>query len=75
MLIVKPKLTAILKKKKMTQTELSILSNVPQSAISRFDKSEQHKDSHLFSISKALNLSIEELFYVEETKKSSSQGE
>ncbi|MGG3622837.1 helix-turn-helix transcriptional regulator [Bacillus gobiensis] len=60
---VKPRLGEILKERNLTQTELAKLSKVPQSAISRFDKNEQHKDLHLVSISKALKLkSIDELF-------------
>ncbi|MGG3694309.1 helix-turn-helix domain-containing protein [Heyndrickxia ginsengihumi] len=67
---VKPRLLEILKERDMTQTELSNLSNVPQSAISRFDKNKQHMDQHLVAISKALDLNIEDLFYIEETEES-----
>ncbi|MBB6445399.1 helix-turn-helix domain-containing protein [Bacillus benzoevorans] len=66
MYIIKPRLGAILKEKGWTQTALADKANVPQSAISRFDKNEQHKDVHLFAISRALGLTIEELFIIEE---------
>lgn len=47
-------------------SDLAEKANVPQSAISRFDKNEQHKDIHLISISKALGLSIEDILDIEE---------
>lgn len=59
---VRPKLTSILKERGMTQMELSEISGVPQGSISRFDNNSRHEASHLFSISKALGISIEELF-------------
>lgn len=62
---VKPQLGKLLRERNMTQTALSEVSNVPQSAISRFDKNEQHKDVHLIAISRALDIPIEELFEVE----------
>ena len=65
---VKPRLSEILKELDMTQTTLANKSQVPQSAISRFDKNEQHKDIHLISISKALDISIEDLFHITEKK-------
>lgn len=66
MLIVKPRLSEILKARDMTQMDISMLSKVPQSAISRFDKNTQHSDIHLFSISRALGINVEELFEVTE---------
>lgn len=65
MYTVKPKLSKILKERDITQTKLSEMTGVPQSAISRFDTNKQHMDVHLVSISKALNLRIEELFEIE----------
>ncbi|MFC9599802.1 helix-turn-helix domain-containing protein [Peribacillus butanolivorans] len=65
---VKPILSKILKKRGITQTKLAEMANVPQSAISRFDKNEQHKDTHLVSISKALGVKIEDLFEIEKKK-------
>jgi transcriptional regulator with XRE-family HTH domain len=59
---VRPKLTSILKERGMTQMELSEISGVPQGSISRFDNNSRHEASHLFSISKALGISIEDLF-------------
>lgn len=66
MIIVTPQLGKILKSRDMTQVEISNLSEVPQSAISRFDKNKQHSDIHLFSIAKALNIRVEDLFDVTE---------
>jgi transcriptional regulator with XRE-family HTH domain len=59
---VKPKLRKIMKDRDITQLKLSELSGVPQGSISRFDEKSRHEASHLFSISKALNLAIEDLF-------------
>jgi len=44
------------------------MAGIPQTAISRFDKAGQHKDEHLFLIARALGISVEELFIVEEQK-------
>ncbi|MNW36765.1 helix-turn-helix protein [compost metagenome] len=66
MLEVKPNLIALLKERGMTQQQLSELSGVPQSAISRFDTNKQHSDIHLFSIARALNVKIEDIFVVSE---------
>lgn len=68
MIEVRPNLTNILKEKGMTQQQLSTLSGVPQSAISRFDSNKQHTDVHVFAIAKALNMGVEELFIVGEGK-------
>ncbi|WP_110928757.1 helix-turn-helix domain-containing protein [Bacillus massiliglaciei] len=68
---VKARLGEILKERNMTQIVLANKANVPQSAISRFDRNEQHKDVHLVSISKALNLQIEDLFHI--TKKEDAE--
>jgi putative transcriptional regulator len=62
---VKPRLGEILKERSMTQTQLAEMAKIPQSAISRFDKNAQHKDEHLIAISRALGITIEELFHVE----------
>lgn len=64
----KPKLSSILKERGMTQLELSTLSGVPQGSISRFDKNDRHVDWHVFSIARALGLSAEDLFSIEEAK-------
>ncbi|MFW5433686.1 helix-turn-helix domain-containing protein [Paenibacillus apiarius] len=63
---VTPRLNEILKDRKLTQTELSEMSGVPQGSISRFDKNSRHEDVHLFAIARALNLKVEELFHIKE---------
>jgi DNA-binding XRE family transcriptional regulator len=50
----------------MTQTELSQLTGIPQGTISKFDRNRQHMDLHLVIISRALNLTIEDLFEIEQ---------
>lgn len=65
MLNVKPKLTALMKERGITQQQLSDMTNVPQGSISRFDKNERHVDWHLFAIARALDISVEDLFDVE----------
>ena len=66
LLTVKPKLNKILKERKMTQTELAEKTGINPPVIYRFDKSKQHQDIHLVLISRALNISIEELFEIED---------
>lgn len=66
MIKVSPNLMAILKQRGITQQELSNKSGVPQGSISRFDKNTRHEASHLFSIARALGVSIEQLFIVEQ---------
>lgn len=66
MLVVTPRLGAILKERGLTQTELSSMSGVPQGSISRFDKNNRHEDAHLFAIARALGISVEDLFTVGE---------
>ncbi|MEV2280800.1 helix-turn-helix transcriptional regulator [Paenibacillus larvae] len=63
-MIVTPKLNQILKDR--TQMQLSQMTGVPQGSISRFDKNSRHEDAHLFAIARALGITIEELFNVEE---------
>lgn len=62
MVNVKPRLYSIIKERGITQTELSELAGVSQATISRFDKNEKFHAVHLFSIAKALDLKIEDLF-------------
>lgn len=64
MIEVTPRLSVILKERGITQTQLSEMSGVPQGSISRFDKNSRHEAAHLFAISRALGVSIEELFQV-----------
>lgn len=61
---VRPKLSKILKERNITQLDIATAADVPQSFISRFDRSENHNDSNLYSIAKALNIKIEDLFEV-----------
>jgi transcriptional regulator with XRE-family HTH domain len=62
---VRPRLKEILDQKGWTQEYLSQQSGVPQSAISRFDRSTQRKDQHLFQLRIALGLkTVDELFEV-----------
>ncbi|WP_332237986.1 helix-turn-helix domain-containing protein [Sporolactobacillus sp. KGMB 08714] len=63
-MIVKPILHEILKRKGMTQKELSLKANIQAPYISRFDSQISHKDEHLFLIAKALDCKIEDLFEV-----------
>jgi transcriptional regulator with XRE-family HTH domain len=63
-----PKLNKLLKEKGWTQMMLSEKSGVPQGSISRFDKNSRHEASHLFSIARALGVSVEDLFEVSEEK-------
>jgi predicted XRE-type DNA-binding protein len=63
---VRPKLNKILKERNMRQYQLSELSGVPQGSISRFDGNSRHHDSHMFSIARALELNVEDLFEVKE---------
>lgn len=64
MIIVRPRLSEIIKERNLTQMQLAEMSGVPQGSISRFDKNERHVDWHVFAIAKALGLSIEELFVI-----------
>jgi transcriptional regulator with XRE-family HTH domain len=59
-------LLSILKERSLTQIDLAEMAGITQAAVSRFDRNVQYRIDHLFKISKALNLSIEELFEVEE---------
>lgn len=61
-----PRLHAVMKAKGWTQVRLAEASGVPQGPISRFDKNTRHEDWHVFSIAKALEVEVEELFEIEE---------
>jgi len=65
-LVVRPRLSELLKERGITQLELSRMSGVPQGTISRFDKNNRHEAAHLFTIARALGVQIEDLFEVEE---------
>ena len=55
-----------MKERGLIQMKLSEMSGVLQSSISRFDRNNQHIDWHLFKIAKALEISVEDLFEIEE---------
>ncbi|ANY67720.1 transcriptional regulator [Paenibacillus sp. BIHB 4019] len=63
---VTPQLGKILTERGLTQNTLSEMSGVPQGSISRFDKNSRHESAHLVAISRALGLTIEDLFIVVE---------
>ena len=56
------KLNELLRKRGLTQTQLSDRTGIPQGTISRFDKKTRHEIKHLVSIANALNVRIEDLF-------------
>ncbi|MFD1267586.1 helix-turn-helix domain-containing protein [Paenibacillus motobuensis] len=68
MIKVTPRLNEILKERDITQLQLAAMSGVPQPSISRFDKNTRHEAVHLFAISCALGVSIEELFRVDDSE-------
>lgn len=70
---VKPRLLPLLKERGITQTHLSELSGVPQGSISRFDRNTRHESSHLIAIARALDVTIEELFEVDQTTKKTTE--
>lgn len=70
---VTPKLGKILKERVITQQQLAQMTGITQASISRFDRNKQHMDLHLVLISKALNLNIEDLFDISETKKNDAE--
>ncbi|MBK4202683.1 XRE family transcriptional regulator [Bacillus subtilis] len=63
-----PRLHAVMKDKGWTQVRLAEASGVPQGSISRFDKNTRHEDWHVFSIAKALDVEVDELFEIEDTE-------
>lgn len=73
-LIVVPKLNKILKERKMTQSQLAELTGITQASISRFDRNKQHLDVHLFSISKTLGISVEDLFDIKIVEKGTADA-
>jgi putative transcriptional regulator len=63
--IVKPRLLEILASRGLTQKKVAEAAGIPQAAISRFDKQQNHADAHLFALKAALGLSsVDELFEV-----------
>lgn len=65
MVKVTPKLGKILKERGMTQTELAAKANIPQAAVSRFDRASQGSYTNIIAIARALELSVEDLFDIE----------
>ncbi|MED4579041.1 helix-turn-helix transcriptional regulator [Bacillus atrophaeus] len=63
---VTPKLNSVMKAKGWTQVRLSEATGVTQGSISRFDKNNRHEDWHVFSIARALDVEVEELFEITE---------
>lgn len=63
---VTPKLNTIREELGLTQTQLSKMAKVNQPFISKFDKTENYSIQNLISIAKALNMSVEQLFTIEE---------
>ncbi|MDO7347103.1 helix-turn-helix transcriptional regulator [Bacillus stercoris] len=59
-----PRLHAVMKAKGWTQVRLAEASGVTQGSISRFDKNTRHEDWHVFSIAKALEVEVDELFEI-----------
>lgn len=72
---IKPKLNKILKERNMTQNELSIKTGITQPVISRFDKNGQHRSIHLYLISRALDLKIDDLFEVNANSENHTEKE
>ncbi len=66
MLTIKPKLAEILQDRCLTQKELADMAGVTQAAVSRFSRNTRYEITHLFAIARALEVSIEDLFEVEE---------
>lgn len=66
---VRPCLNKLLDKKNMTQQQLSDKIGIPQASISRFDRTTQRRDTHLFLIAYGLGVKIEDLFEVTIEKK------
>lgn len=66
MLKVTPNLERARKDAGLTQVELAEKSGVPQAAISRFDKSAQGSYANLIALARALNVTVESLFTIEE---------
>ncbi|MCY9026525.1 transcriptional regulator [Priestia megaterium] len=64
---VKPRLGEILKERELRQKDLAKMSNLTEATISRFERQSRYEISTLVAISKALDLSIEDLFVIKKS--------
>ncbi|NYV68835.1 helix-turn-helix transcriptional regulator [Bacillus sp. Gen3] len=70
----KPRLKELLKEKGIDiQKEFALMVGVTEPTISRFDTQTRYDIDVLVSVSKALNVPIEELFYIEENEETDSK--
>ncbi|MGM7724384.1 helix-turn-helix domain-containing protein [Metabacillus sp. Hm71] len=65
---VTPKITEILSERNISQKQLAEMTGLTEATISRFKKQDRFDIATLVAVSRALNLSIEDLFHIEETK-------
>jgi len=64
----KPRMNEIRKERGYTGKELAVLVGVTEPTISRFDSQTRYDIDVLISVSKALKVSVEDLFHIEENK-------
>nr|WP_259544450.1 helix-turn-helix transcriptional regulator [Heyndrickxia oleronia] len=70
----KPRLKELLKEKGIDkQKKFALMVGVTEPTISRFDTQTRYDIDVLVSVSKALNVPIEELFYIEENEETDSK--
>ncbi|MED3911223.1 helix-turn-helix transcriptional regulator [Peribacillus simplex] len=69
----KPKMNEIRKAKGINGKELAALAGVTEPTISRFDSQSRYDIDVLVSVSKALGVTIEELFEINEHKEEDGQ--
>lgn len=63
------KMKKIQQQRGLLSKDLAKLAGVTEPTISRFDSQKRYDIDVLISVSKALNVTVEELFDIEETKK------
>jgi len=71
--IVKSRLSDILKERDLKQKDLAKMADTTEATISRFNRQSRYDIETLVAVSRALNLTIEELFYIEEQTKSAQE--